>query len=222
MLHGLHVVFSDDEEARVHGQQVLEEFSFRCGSLGVKSTTHLVMGDIAEQITERARWVDMVVINQRRVHGRWAERPLGTIFQTVAAQTPRTVLAVPGTEVVSPERVMLAYDGSPKGREALFVLRHIATCWKLGAVILGVEAPGIDRDMLDQAWEYIQEAGAPEVVTRYEKGPADQAILRVVGEERADMLLMGGYGYSPLLKAFLGSTLDRVLREAWFPVLICR
>jgi len=41
-------------------------------------------------------------------------------------------------------------------------------------------------------------------------------------QDEADLLLMGGYGYQPLLKAFLGSTVDRVLREAWFPVLICR
>jgi len=43
-----------------------------------------------------------------------------------------------------------------------------------------------------------------------------------VEEEGADLLLMGGYGYQPFIKAFLGSTVDRVLREAWFPVLICR
>jgi nucleotide-binding universal stress UspA family protein len=33
---------------------------------------------------------------------------------------------------------------------------------------------------------------------------------------------MGSYGHQPLIKAVLGSTVDRVLRMAWFPVLICR
>ena len=41
-------------------------------------------------------------------------------------------------------------------------------------------------------------------------------------EMEADLLLMGGYGYQPLIKALLGSAIDPVLREAWFPVLICR
>ena len=78
------------------------------------------------------------------------------------------------------------------------------------------------REMLDQAWQYIQEAGDYPIVTRYEEGAADDVILRVMEEEQADLLLLGGYGYQPLLKAFLGSTVDTVLRRAWFPVLICR
>ncbi len=60
------------------------------------------------------------------------------------------------------------------------------------------------------------------MTTRFEEGPVHDTILRVVREEEADMLLMGSYGYQPLLKAVLGSTVDRVLRMAWLPVLICR
>jgi len=132
------------------------------------------------------------------------------------------VLAVPGTQVMPLRRVLLAYDGSPKAREALFVFKHLVTCWKIDGVILTVEGGRADREELDRAWQYVQQAGDATVSTRYEQGPADQVILRTVEEEEADLLLMGGYGYQPLIKAFLGSTVDRVLREAWFPVLICR
>jgi len=222
VLHGLHVATSDDEAALAYGRRVLDEFTFRCESLGVKSSTSLAVGDVAAHIIERSRWVDMLVINQRRVHGRWAERPLGTIFQTVAAQAMCPVLAVPGTQVMPLRRVLLAYDGSPKAREALFVFKHLVTCWKIDGVILTVEGGRADREELDRAWQYVQQAGDTTVSTRYEQGPADQVILRTVEEEEADLLLMGGYGYQPLIKAFLGSTVDRVLREAWFPVLICR
>jgi len=221
VLHGLHIATSEDEAAQAYGRRVLDEFTFRCGSLGIKSSTSLAVGDVAAHIIERSRWVDMVVINQRRVHGRWAERPLGTIFQTVAEQAMCPILAVPGTRVMPMRRALLAYDASPKAREALFVFKHLMTCWKIGGVILTVEGGRADREELDLAWQYVQQAGVT-VSTRYEEGPADQAILRVIEEEEADLLLMGGYGYQPLLKAFLGSTVDRVLREAWFPVLICR
>jgi len=73
---------------------------------------------------------------------------------------------------------------------------------------------------LDQ--EYLQEAGCLDITTRHERGTASDVIVRTMGEERADLLLMGGYGHQPLLKAVMGSTVDRVLRVAWFPVLICR
>jgi nucleotide-binding universal stress UspA family protein len=163
-----------------------------------------------------------VVINQRIEHGQWAERPLGTVFQTVASQAARPILAVPGTTVRQLKRIVLAYDGSPKAREALFVLRHLATCWPVEAVLMTAENSRANCELLDRAWQYIQEAGIANLSTRCEQGKASETILRVMEEEKGDLLLLGGYGYQPLLKVFLGSTVDQVLREAWFPVLICR
>ena len=221
-LHGLHVVASDDEEALAHGRAVLEEFRARCEGLGLKATTSLARGKVDQEIIERARWSDLVVINQRKEHGRWAERPLGTIFEMVATQAARPILAVPGTEVMPLQRVVLAYDGSPKAGEALFVFRHIICCWKVNGAILTVENGRTGREALDLAQHYAQETGCPPVTSRCEQGLPHEVILRVVEEEKAGLLLMGGYGYQPLFKAFLGSTVDRVLREAWFPVLICR
>ncbi len=229
VLHGIHVISrerSEDEEAVEYGREILCQFSARCTDEGLPSTTSLVVGDVAQTILERTRWADLVVINQRWEHGRLAERPLGTIFQTVAAQTARPVLAVPGVrQAEPPQQIMLAYDGSPKAREALFVLRHMVCLWGCRGIILQVgegDASDRDRELLDQAWQYTQDCGKIDVVTRYERGVAGDVIPRIMGEERADMLLMGGYGRKPLLKAFLGSTVDRVLRVAWFPVLICR
>ncbi|MHB0857228.1 MAG: universal stress protein [Anaerolineae bacterium] len=222
VLRGLHVAPSDDEQALAYGRQVLQDFSFRCTSLGVKSTTSMATGPVDQEIVEHARWSDLVVINQRKVHGRWTHRPLGTIFQTVAAQAARPILAVPGAEVTPLRKVVLGYDGSPKAREALFVLRHLITCWHVEGSILAVESTRTNRESLDQAWEYVNQCGCAEVATRFEEGPVAETILRVMAEQEADLLLLGGYGYGPLIKAVLGSTVDRVLREAWFPVLICR
>jgi nucleotide-binding universal stress UspA family protein len=220
-LRGLHVAPSHDDQALEYGRRVLEEFTFRCGALGVRSSTSLAVGDVTQEIIGRARWADMVVINQRREHGRWAERPLGTIFQTVASQGARPILAVPGNEVRPLQRVLLAYDGSPKAREALFVLRHMVSHWHMEGVLLTVGSSHADREMLNQAWQYAQEGGGPPVVTRLEQGIPYEVILHVM-EEKVDLLLMGGFGYQPLLKALMGSTVDHILREAWFPVLICR
>ncbi|MBM3187259.1 MAG: hypothetical protein FJZ90_00875 [Chloroflexi bacterium] len=222
VVHGLHVASSEDEAARTRGEQVLAEFTARCEALGLRSTTSLTVGDVAQRIIERARWSDLVFINQRREHGQWSERPLGTIFQTVLAQTPRPIMAVPGTKVVPPQHVLLAYDGSPKAREALYVLRYILTCWRIRGTIVTAEGNGCDQEMLGAARQYLEESGAEGVAMRCERGPAHEVILKVMGEENADLLLMGSFGYRPLLKAVLGSTVDRVLRVAWFPVLICR
>ena len=221
MLRGLHVVSSEDQAAFRHGRQVLEEFASRSKALGVQSSSQLVEGDIDERIIEHARWVDLVVINQRSIVGRRADRPLGTIFHAVGTRAGRPMLAVPGTQVTPLKHILLAYDASPKSREALFVFRHIITCWQATGTILTVESADTDRDMLDLACKYIEECKGPRVAARYERGPALEVILGAMAEEGADLLLMGGYGHQPLLEAFLGSTVDRLLRAASFPVLIC-
>lgn len=223
VMHGLHVVTSEGEEELERGRRILEEFSARCEELGVESSASLVVDDdVAHVIIDRARWVDMVVINQRRVHSESVMRPLGTIFQVVASQTLSPILAVPGNKVTSLERIVLAYDGSPKANEALFVLRHLMQCWEAEGAIVTVEDPGADRETLEDAQEYIQASIQRDVAIHYEQGSPEDAILRIMGEEQADLLLMGGYGYRPLVRMFLGSTVDRTLRSAWFPVLICR
>jgi nucleotide-binding universal stress UspA family protein len=221
-LHGLHIARSDDPDALAYGQEVLQEFTARCETLDVNCTKTLTVGEVDETIIEHARWTDLVVINQRREHGRWAERPLGTIFQNVAEQASRPVLAVPGNEVRELDHVVLAYDGSAKAREALFIFRHLLRCWDLSGTLLTVESARTDQEMLKSAAEYAREDGDVDVTTRYEPGTPEKVILQVMEEEEADILLMGGSGYQPILRAFLGSTVDRVLREAWFPVLICR
>ncbi|NIN69699.1 MAG: universal stress protein, partial [Anaerolineae bacterium] len=37
-----------------------------------------------------------------------------------------------------------------------------------------------------------------------------------------NLIIMGGYGYSPVLEVVLGSTVDQVLRHSRHPTLICR
>lgn len=220
-LRGLHVMREDTPEARQEGQRILDEFNFRCESVQVPHSARLAVGDVGEEIVDRARWADLVVINQRREQGRIAER-LGTIFQEVAIHAARPVLAVPGVRGGCICRVMLAYDGSPEAHEGLHLLCHMLEKWGISAVVLSVATSAVASRTLDEAVEFVQSCTGHQVTARLEDGPVPETILRVVEEENIDLLIMGSYRYSPLLKAVLGSMVDRVLREASFPVLISR
>ncbi|MFO7695856.1 MAG: universal stress protein [Anaerolineae bacterium] len=221
-LRGLHVLSDGSQESRKHGQAVLEEFLTRARDLGVPATGRMVQGEVVESILADARWSDLVVINQRREQGQVAERPLGTIFRAVTMRVARPILAVPGSAMPDLQRVVLAYDASVKSREALYVLRYMQSHWGVSAVILSVGEDGASDADLAAAEAYLREAGEIELKVCRETGPVDEAILRVVEREDAQMLLMGSYGYAPLIKVFVGSTVDRVLRLAWFPVIICK
>ncbi|NLX42340.1 MAG: universal stress protein, partial [Chloroflexi bacterium] len=115
-LRGLHVIPVDTPAAREQGQRIVDTFLERARARGVPATGRVVVGDIVERILDDARWSDLVVINQRREQGHIAERPLGTIFQGVTSGVARPILAVPGAAAEQFNRVVLAYDASPKSR----------------------------------------------------------------------------------------------------------
>jgi nucleotide-binding universal stress UspA family protein len=222
-LHGLHVARNQEAESTAYGKGVLAEFERRCQQWGVAATSSLATGDVADTIIGYAQWADLVVINQRVVQGVWAERPLGTIFQMVAARSARPLLVVPGAEVRPIRRVLLAYDDSPKAREALFVFRRLLGHWEVDGTLLTVESAGAQRAAHEQACSYLRESACPPFATRYEQGEFVETLLRVLREEQADLVVMGSYGVgAPLVKAVTGSTVNQVLRQAWLPVLVCQ
>jgi nucleotide-binding universal stress UspA family protein len=135
----------------------------------------------------------------------------------VLLRCPRPVLAVPA--VAAPLRqAVLAYDGSPKAEEALFVATYLASRWGLSlAVVTSVE----DEAVSARARDYLAARGvAAEHVV--EQGAAAEVILHAAASHAADVILMGGYGRGPVLEAVLGSTVDRVLRESRYAVLVSR
>jgi nucleotide-binding universal stress UspA family protein len=55
-----------------------------------------------------------------------------------------------------------------------------------------------------------------------EHGDVPTAILKIAAEHESNLIVMGGYGFTPVLEVLLGSAVDRVLQSSWQPVLICR
>ena len=130
-------------------------------------------------------------------------------------------MAVP--QVVSPlSRALLAYDGSPKAQEALYVATYLALQWHIPLIVVAViEGEHSSESPLVRAQEYIESHGAAASYVE-ESGAVAEAILRAAAAQSCDLILMGGYGFNALLEAVVGSTVDQVLREAKQPVLICR
>ena len=117
--------------------------------------------------------------------------------------------------------MLLAYDGSPKAGEALFVATYLASAWN--APLLVVTATDDDRSAEDaqaQAQDYLSVRGVAATYLR-ERGFVAETILSAA-QEAADLIIMGGYGFAPLVEAAVGSTVEQVLRSSAWPVLICQ
>ena len=120
------------------------------------------------------------------------------------------------------DRILLAYDGSPKANEALFVAAYLGAQWATQLVVVTVATKHTPITALDQAKAYLGRQDVNNVTYLIRPKPIGNALLDVAKEYESNMLVMGGFGFRPVLNLVLGSTVDRVLREFKQPILICR
>jgi nucleotide-binding universal stress UspA family protein len=119
-------------------------------------------------------------------------------------------------------RALLAYDGSPKSDEALFVATYVSLGWKIPLVVVTViETTHAAPAAQARARDYLETRGV-EATFVEESGAVAPTILRVGEQHGVDLVIMGGYGFNPVVEIVLGSSVDRVLRDSQKPVLICR
>jgi nucleotide-binding universal stress UspA family protein len=220
-LHGLHVVLTEDLKDSEETRALQIEFEHRCEVMGVEGQLVIAVGEISRQISNYARWTDLVVTNLAYPPGPLPFDRLDSGFRDLIQRCPRPVLATPQTSKPL-KRALLAYDGSPKADEALFVATYISGRWQIPLTVMSIQDNGHDApSILSRAKTYLEEHG---VSASYaiEMGAAAEAILNIAETRGIDLIIMGGYGYNPVVEMVLGSAVDQVLRESHKPVLICR
>jgi nucleotide-binding universal stress UspA family protein len=225
-LLGLHVVQSAAEVESDSVQAIQTKFARQCEVLGVRGKLAVELGPVARRICERSQWADLVVVDLAHPPAPQPVTKLSSGFRTLIRRCPTPVLAVPGT--FSPlSRPLLAYDGGPKAKEALYIATYLAARGQDSGeqgplvVVTVVEGGKVTPDILVEAGEYLEAQGV-EAILLQKHGSVAEVILETAQEHDSDLILMGGYGHSPLLEVVLGSAVDRVLRASQQPVLICR
>jgi nucleotide-binding universal stress UspA family protein len=228
-LHGLYVVTSEVHRESEIAQSTQSEFKRRCQAAGLLGELAIERGGIARQICKRSQWVDLVVTGLTHPPAPQPLSRLSSGFGTLIRRCGRPVLVVPVqpklTSFQGPvKRVLLAYDGSPKANEALFVAGYLCQSerWNISLTVLVVmEGERITPETLACAQNYL---AVNEVEARFvsEHGLVAEAILKTAVAQESDLIIMGSYGFNPVLEIALGSTVDQVLRASRLPGLICR
>ena len=228
-LHGLHVVPSETQRESEEARAVQAEFNRRCEAAGIPGALALEIGKVPRTICERARWADLVILSLSYPPASQPMARLGSGLSTLLRRCPRPVLAVPESSS-SLSRALLAYDGSPKANEALFVATYLSGKWNIPLIVVTVIQPGrTTSDTLARAQEYLETHGVQATLVK-ESGPVVEAILKTADpstgsghrEHESDLIIMGSYGFGPVLEVVLGSSVDETLRASRRPMLICR
>jgi len=218
---GLYVVPTQAQVRSPEVETLRAEFQRRCEASGIPGSLGIEAGEITPRICERAIMSDLVVLRLAHPPSLQPLARLGSKIRAIIQNCVRPVLFVPG-EASPLTRALLAYDGSDKAREALFVAAYLAERFGIPLVVVSVVESGhTSQEALDYARRYLEmhEAQADFVVT---SGPAVETILHTAQERAADLTLIGGYGSSPVRQFLKGSSVEQVLRECRWPVLVCQ
>ena len=219
-LHGLHVVDSKEKVQSPNALAVQSQFDQKCVEANVNGKLIIESGEITRKICDRATMTDLIVL--KIVHP-----PMGGIstlrspFRTILVNSSRPMLGVPG-KATQFKRALLAYDGSDRSKEALFVATYLAEIWKTELIVFtALDGTRLKPDVQDYVRRYldIHEVEADYIVTEKD---SKAYLKRTVDERQADLVLMGGYGKSVIREVVIGSTLDYMLRESTVPTFICR
>lgn len=220
-LRGLHVVPPDTEENE-DVAAIGDRFDRALAEANVPGKLVVEEGRVVHVLCDRARWNDLVVMPLSHPPGQKALERLSSGIRHVVHFCPRPILAVPQSAAVAPlERLLLAYDGSPKADEALYVATYLAGRWQLPLVVAYVLETGGDEGVLDAARSYLEQRGVDaDFVLKQE--PVAAALLSTVDQFDCDVIVMGGYGARPMVEMVMDSALNDVLRTSHKPILICR
>jgi len=206
-----------DERGRI----ILADFAEVCAKKAIRYQTFLDMGLIANEICERAKVADLVVIGHRGVNEEFSTGLLGTTAESIARKCPRPILV--STKQFKPiARPLLAYDGSQRASSAMESAAEFCSVLKLPLTVLAIAREEAQAQTnLQRAKGYLG-SYAIEVTYESARGFPEQKIIEHLVNLNHDLLFIGAYGHRRIIEMVLGSTTEYVLRNAPCPVLMNR
>jgi len=209
----------EDSGLTMNDQKLKADFLKRTQNQKQKTKLYFEDGDVLLTLTERSLWNDLLIFSLEHPPQDHPTARLRSGIRSLVQNCPRPLLAVPSTSAM--RHGLLAFDGSPKATEALYLSAYLAEKWGVKLTVLTApEDSAAKVNPLDKAREYLE---ARDIQARYisELGSPADVILDTQRSQGCDFLIVGGYGYQPVMELLFGSTLDALLRKAAVPILIC-
>ena len=209
------------EVLSARGKAVLEDFKQAARREQVAVETVLDVGVVPNQLCERAKAVDLLIIGHRGINERFSTGLLGSTAESVARKSPRQMLVSP-TRFREINRALLAYDGSDRASRAMRAAADFALTLDISLVVVTVARDlKLGERTLDQARSYL-EPYSIRAEFKLVQGHAHDGIINSLKEFGADLLFIGAYGHSRIIEMVLGSNTEYVLRNAPCPVFMSR
>ena len=209
-----------EREARAH--KAFAEFCARekIGADAAKDAVsvewHVEVGQEARRIAEHGLTADLIVAGR----GDGSDATARTILETVLIETGRPLLIPAGPAFAMPRRAAIAWK--PTAEAARAVAAALPFLERADDVaVLTVAESGGDDAQADRLVRYLARHGVRAAAERLEPREAGApATLLAAARDRADLLVMGGYGHSRVREWVFGGFTQLALAEAPLPVLL--
>ena len=179
-------------------------------------------GNLVEALQSLDDETRLLVIGKQGVKHGGASGPGGEVgdnVERVVRTIHKPVLITVG-EFREPKSVMLAFDNSASTQAAVRLLADSPLFKGTPCQLHLVKVNG-DDEGLDWATQCLENSGHTVVTARLE-GEVESVLHRYQEEQGIDLIVMGAYGHSRIREWLIGSTTDRMIRNARVPHLILR
>ncbi|HWH78425.1 MAG TPA: universal stress protein, partial [Candidatus Binatus sp.] len=172
------------------GKVILADFSDLCVRDNIRYQTVLDMGLIANEICERAKVADLVVIGHRGVNEEFSTGLLGTTAESITRKCPRPIFV--STKQFAPiANPLLAYDGSQRASSAMESAAEFCSVLKLPLSVLTIaKEESISKSILQRAKGYLASYRI-EVTYETARGYPEQKIVESLINRNHDLLFIG-------------------------------
>jgi len=203
------------------GHAVLQNFAAAARRERVTAKTLLDLVIVANQICERARSVDLLMIGHRGINERFSTGLLGSTAESVARKSPQPLFVSP-RQFREIRRPVLAYDGSGRAMRAMRSAAEISALLDIPlAVITVARDVKLGQKTLNEARSYL-EPYSIKANFNLIQGNTNEQIISFLKDYHADLVFLGSYGHSRFIEMVIGSNTEYVMRNARCPVFLFR
>ena len=208
------------EVLEARGEEVLGDFTAACEAASVACESSVAFGIVPNEICDKAKVADLVVIGRRGVNVKLEHGLLGSTTENVLRKSPKPVLIAP-RKFSQPKKPLLAYDGSTNAGKAMHSAAEWAKTLGLPLTVVTVASPGEEDHLLKEVEDYLKPYAIKSSFVRLEGDPA--AAIEVFYEDKGhDLVFIGTSHHSRLVAMVLGSTTEHLIRMLPGPFFIER
>lgn len=204
------------------GKTIIQAAKERVINAGVEEPIACLQhGNLIESLIELEDSIRVLVIGVRgKVHEDQPEQ-IGAKLESMIRSLHLPIL-VAYDSFKTPERIMIAYDGSIAAEKAVSMVAGSPLYKGLTCHLVCVGKKQVAENLLEKAADKLRAADGLEIICARLQGRAEHELCEYQASRNIDMTIMGAYSHTRLHDILLGSFTHKMLIKTKKPLLLLR